>query len=530
MDWQGLPVEIQTIIFQHLKQSQVQLNECQLTCKGWFVTAQRELYTNVHVKRPKLDTFAQSVSNESVSHGNYVNTIHLHWFVKSEQSDHETANLLKIAKYCPNVERVMISPKSAALLRKTWNQVGIAELWNRIKELPPDHIKSLDQNSLYGQIVPLFTNSLETIRFALNAHHRDRSVDAVKNLTVEKLDFIARYLQHFHQIKKVTILLDSPDINLQFMDDFFNKVPATVNDIRFESVTVSNYSLGEDRNMDMILPIKKSDHLKSLQATLPTLNGNTVEYVLAKFPQLSSLTLIRAAPSYNARSIDMPKTVLNQIMELNVFELKNLALTDHSVVFDTLIRETNTVKELTLTRYIDYFLVYLDIRKYIKNGVTVTSISARGNRANREVFLQNNEIFWEMKLLQKYGAFLETLTIRNLTNGKNWNETCMVNGLTQKCPYLKTLVFVGVDLYNMAEAMKSESLPCVQNLSVETLVLNNQDVIPESISNHLSRQFPSLSKVVMIIETIKTVIDLPLPGLLKIDGYLYREKETWIDM
>ena len=537
MNWQGLPVEIQTIIFQHLKPSQVQLNQCQLTCKGWFVTAQRELYTNVHVKRSKLDTFAQSVSNESVSHRNYVNTIHLDGFVKSEQSDHETANLLKIAKYCPNAERVMmISPKSAALLRKSLNQVGFAGLWNRIKELPPDHIEVLDQYPSYCQIVPLFTKSLETIRFAMNAHHRNRSTDIVKKLTVQKLDNIAHYLQHFHHIKKVTILLDRPLINLQFMDDFFNKVPATVNDIRFESVTDGGSSLGEDRNMDMILPIKKSDHLKSFQATLPTLNGNTVEYVLAKFPQLSSLTLIRAVRSfsYNTRPIDMPKTVLNQIMELNVFELKNLALTDHSVVFDTLIKERNTVKELTLTRYIDISLVqvkfYLDIEKYIKNGVTVTSISAKSNQANREVLPQNIEMFWEMELLEKYGAFLETLTIRNLTNGKNWNETCMVNSLTQKCPYLKTLVFVGLDLYHMAEVMKLRGrLPCVQNFSVETLVLNNQ-LIPESISNHLSRQYPSLSKVIMVIKTNGLLSKFPVRDGLEFDRYLNRKKETWIIM
>ena len=77
----------------------------------------------------------------------------------------------------------------------------------------------------------------------------------------------------------------------------------------------------------------------------------------------------------------------------------------------------------------------------------------------------------------------------------------MVNSLIQNCPHLKTLVFTGHDLNIMDEVIKLRGeLPCIPNLSVETLVVNQQ-FIPTAISNHLSRQFPSLSKVVMIIET-----------------------------
>ena len=80
MYWQRLPVEIQLIIFQHLNQSQVQLNQCQLTCTGWRATAHRELNSNVNVKRSKLDVFAQSIFDESASHGNFVNTIRFYEF------------------------------------------------------------------------------------------------------------------------------------------------------------------------------------------------------------------------------------------------------------------------------------------------------------------------------------------------------------------------------------------------------------------------------------------------------------------
>ena len=535
MSWQFLPVEIQTIIFQHLKQSQVQLNQCQLTCRGWFATAQKELYTNVYLKRSKLDVFAQSVSNEPASHGNYVNTIHFYELGKKLAMGHETASLLKVAKYCPNTKRaVMMSPYGTLLFRNAFNQIGIAGLWNLIKELPQKHL-DMGHYSSYIKFQPLFTKSLENIHFSLYEDIIRNSQATANNLIAQKLNSIADYLQKFQHIKKVSFHLIEPVINLQFMDEFFDKVPATVNSIEFGSSIDADHSLENDQNIDSMVPIKKNDHLKSFQTTLPILNANTIEYALTKFPRLSSLILIRAYREYTGSALlfDMSETLLNQIMELDTFGLYNLTLRDHTVVFDTLIKEGDTVKELTLTRYPRYSIseFYLDIKKYWKNGANVVSISAKSNQSNRGGLPQNIEMFREMELLEKYGASLKKLTICNLVYHRNWNCPCsMVNSLIQKCPHLKTLVFAGPDINNMNEVIKSRGeLPSIQNLSVETLVVNQQ-FIPTAISNHLSRQFPSLSKVVMIIETNGPGFMLSVRNGLEFDRYLNRKKATWIDM
>ena len=437
MSWQDLPVEIQIIIFQHLKQCQVQLSQCQLTCKGWFVTAQRELYTNVHVKRSKLDTFAQSVSNESALYRNYVNTIQLddsdkgeqkNEIVKGEQRKHKATSLFKIAQYCPNTERFIMKPLDRTPpFRRALKQIGIAGLGNRIKELPNDEIELLDQYPPYTQIVPLFAKSLETIYFSMCEYDRRKTQATLKKLTIQKFDSIADYLQHFQRLKKVSIYLGNrPIINLQSMDEFFDQVPATVTFIKFESAKDTDCSLEEDKSMQNILPIKKNDYLKSFQATLPILNANTLEYALAKFPQLSKLKLTRAHRhnTGNALLFDMPKTLLNQIMELDKFELNNLTIRNYTVIFDTPIKEGNTAKELTLTRYLrnsrTEVKFYLDIEKYWKNGASVVSILAKSNQSNREALPQNIQMFWEMELLEKYGAFLKKLTICNLAYDRNW--------------------------------------------------------------------------------------------------------------
>ena len=539
MHWQKLPVEIQLIIFQYLNQSQVQLNQCQLTCRGWRATAHRELYSNVNVKRSKLDVFAQSVSDESASHGDYVNTIRFYEFGREELKDNDAAYLSMISKYCPNVERVMVDPTEVVLFRDALNQIGLAGLWKRIKELPQDHIELLDECPAYSQIVPLFTKSLEIIDFCMTVYDKSKSLSTTKRLIPQRFDFMADYLHYFQHITKVSVRLDRSHINLQLLNDFFDHVPPTVKSFKISCIINSDYSLEEEKEISTMSPLKPSNHLTSLQATLPILNADTIGYALDKFPRISSLILVRAERRFarNIRLSDIPKTLLNQIMEVDTFELKNLNLSNYMPIFDTLLKEGTAVKELTLSRYSGefqgQFMFQVDIKKYMKDGAIVTSICARSNQSryqiNRVSPHKSIEMFHEIKLLEEYGAYLKKLIIHNLiTYGYELNELCMLNSLAGKCPNLKTLVFTGLDLECLDSTTKTrEELPLGKNCSVKTLVLRQQRISESSIKM-LSQQLPSLSKLVMMVETNQP--RYLLRDSYEFDQYLTRKKEIWIDM
>ena len=469
-------------------------------------------------------------------HGSYVNTIRFFEFKGEEQKDHEVASLLKIAKYCLNVERVLMNPEEVAMFCKALHQVGIAGLWNRIRELPQNLIE-LVQNPTFTQIVPLFAKSLETADLKITLNH----MSTTRKLIEQKLDCIGDYLRHFHYITKASILLNKPRINVQLMDAFFDKIPVTIKSFKIDALGEMGHIVEEDQNILAVLPIEKNNHLESLQATLPILNANTIEYVLEKFPLLSSLTLIRSKRSAdNARFFDISRTLLNRIMEVNTFELKNLNPTTYSLLFDILMRERNAVKELVLTNYSasfqrDEFNFILDIKKYTKDGAKNISIVTKSNQLshslNRE--LSSIEMFCEMELLEEYGAFLETLVIYNLTRGKHWNEFCMVSNLAQKCPHLKTLIFAGEDLIGIDRKMKARKsravFPCIPNHSVKILLINQQHNI-SSISTHLSRQFPNLYELIIAVRK-----KAPEPNLCLLDAYdsyrhKYCQKDVWIEM
>lgn len=309
-NWKDLPPEVLSRIFNILGYPK-DLNNCQLTCKGWYYPAQFQLYRNVSFKnrdRDAVTRFIQCVNESKLSNpGQLVKHMHLGDLFDEMNYRRYDDYLSHLADICPNVESLDAEQPVSSF----WEDLAYVTItrWRNLKKVPSP--------SESGTIVE-FALSMLQIRHSLS----DITVSPVFYESLEGLKFIT-HLKHFTNLKSLSLIEPTTPGHI---DDLIQdcqkiqKLRISIIDADEDSYDVdAKYSM----NSQMIRP-----YIKILSIDI-SFDVNSLNYIMDKFTSLDSLT-VNIYHDSDAQFSDtaLTKKFLNYVLKVPSFTVRSIGSLD----------------------------------------------------------------------------------------------------------------------------------------------------------------------------------------------------------
>lgn len=272
-----LPTEILFHVFQYLDGSSQSLMDCQHVCKDWQYPARVLFYKEIKfVNETQLVCFYRSMQLDR-SLGHFVKCIDLSAFMINLRFDQlKHANLVQLAKACPNLERLEASPSPHQAFWIVCYYL-CQTYWTRLKSLPktdrhyPEYLRTALACSQLErlELVPQYFEShgRHWTEFAMRVCGTWKKVDRLRCILYsyrEPMESMDALLDQFQGLKKLNLKYEGVH--------------------RFGQLLVT-----AELDLKRVVPMESMDRLKVKKGHL---NSNTIRYLLHKFPKLEKLKLV----------------------------------------------------------------------------------------------------------------------------------------------------------------------------------------------------------------------------------------------
>lgn len=492
--WNSLPSEVLQVIFNHVesisdwKEAKNTFYQCELACKGWARSAQRELYKNVHLSSDKITKFSNAVYSN-------VTTPKLGYLVKnvvfypdlittldtigSMDFPYNVGQLIDIIlQHSPNIERIGSSTAIAFESKFVWRHLLSAETQHkRLKLFTFSDGWDIDDRHLYSMLAIKFKHSLTKLRLIpnqlLSSMHKENNFFVLVN-----------QLKEFKSLEQLQ--LDSYHVDAPILDD----LDYLINNCSQKTVKLELQGCNLTSSSNDTRSLIPNRSIKKLQINDPKLNASSLYYFTNKLKALKTLvlsTLIKTPTG--SKTQEQVNEWWNQLIHLC----------------------------LPLSYY-DIKIGELDDRHYIQQikGCINLSIATRNrNQENKEMSMGSN--------------FESSSEFTMCINGQKTIEENYIIELKQSnsCIRLFELYFSQrfIDMVNfdkIFETIRPHSLKIIKILSVEHMLEDDElfynycikNMPPEGLQNHLEewcniRSWAIINGVISLIKNnIKPVVHL----------------------
>jgi hypothetical protein len=290
--WNKLPMEIIAKIADEIE-SPESIIQFKLTCKDYASLGQHGLYTNTKLlTKFNLEAFTKKITAHP-SLGLLVERLHIS--NKAFEGFSDKAKRLDcftvLIEYCVNVRQILTTSPFDRETRQLLIKALQEGKWGQLHLIEPPYGDG--RSIYYEQAVWIIRNRSTKLQvcqllpgIAAWPEH-DRSHHLIpENI----LAFLT--VQYFTLIKRQGYM---PVIQLdEYVDNCVSLKKVTIKCLHSDPDPTEDLVLKECRMLSYISTVKQQPAIKQLHATIPLFRGNSLKYIMHKFPKIQELTLIKS--------------------------------------------------------------------------------------------------------------------------------------------------------------------------------------------------------------------------------------------